>query len=265
MKVYVSADMEGVAGATDWADVERGKPGYSDLCRQMTAEVAAACRGALAAGADQVWVQDAHDTGRNLIAAELPPEAKLIRGWSGHPFSMVQELDSSFQALLMVGYHSGAGRGSHPLAHTLSGRLAAVRLNGELASEFTLHAYAAAYHRVPVAFVSGDAALCEEASRLSPAVGTCPVTRGAGGATISVHPQMACQQIEHGVQAALQGDLGRYRLSLPAQFAVEVAYRDHGRAVRAAFYPGARLTTPFCVGFDADDYFEVLRFLSFVG
>jgi D-amino peptidase len=72
MKVYVSADIEGVAGATLFAETETGKPGYEPARRQMTAEVAAACEGALAAGATEVWVNDAHDHADNLLPTELP-------------------------------------------------------------------------------------------------------------------------------------------------------------------------------------------------
>ena len=75
---------------------------------------------AISAGATEIWVKDAHDTARNLIAARLPPQARLMRGWSGHPYQMVDGLDASFKALLMIGYHSRAGSDTNPLAHTLT-------------------------------------------------------------------------------------------------------------------------------------------------
>lgn len=75
----------------------------------MTEEAVAACQGALAAGATEIWVRDAHGSGRNILQEQLPKEAKLVRGWSGHPYAMVQELDSSFDAICMVGYHGPAG------------------------------------------------------------------------------------------------------------------------------------------------------------
>ena len=75
MKIYISADIEGVTGVTHWDETDLGK-GESSLFReQMTAEVVAACEGALQAGATEIWVKDAHDSARNIIASRLPHEA----------------------------------------------------------------------------------------------------------------------------------------------------------------------------------------------
>ncbi len=134
MKVYISADIEGVTGVTHWDETELQKDDSKVFREQMTAEVVAACEGALQGGATEIWIKDAHDSGRNLIASKLPKEACLIRGWTGHPFMMVQELDTSFSAVLMIGYHSRAGAGTSPLAHTMTGELAHVTLNGCFAS-----------------------------------------------------------------------------------------------------------------------------------
>ena len=90
MKIYISADIEGVTGVTHWDETDLTKGEYNQFREQMTAEVVAACEGALEAGATEIWVKDAHDSARNIIAAKLPQAAKLIRGWSGHPFIMVQ-------------------------------------------------------------------------------------------------------------------------------------------------------------------------------
>jgi D-amino peptidase len=231
----------------------------------MTAEVAAACEAATAAGASEVWIKDAHATGRNLIAAKLPAGTRLIRGWSGHPFGMVQELDGTFSALVLIGYHARAASGESPLAHTITGTFASIKVNDRYASELLLNAYAAASVGVPLVFVSGDAGICDEARQLSPAVVTVPVKRGVGGSTVNLHPERAIQGIRDGVWQALQGDLARYRFPMPDRFAVEVGYRDHTKAYQASFYPGASLSGPRAVTFQTSDCFEVLRFLRFVG
>ena len=117
MKVYISADIEGITGTTHWDETDKAKADYTEFRQQMTAEVAAACEGALKAGVNEIWVKDAHDSARNIIAAQLPPETRLNRGWSGHPYFMMDRLDSTFQAVVMIGYHSRAGSGASPLAH----------------------------------------------------------------------------------------------------------------------------------------------------
>jgi D-amino peptidase len=134
MKIYISADIEGVAGITHWDEATKTETSYQAYREQMTRELVAACEGAVAAGATEIWVKDAHWTGRNLITAELPERVRLIRGWSGHPYGMVQELDDSFHALLMVGYHAAAGSDTNPLAHTITLGVTSIKINGQLAS-----------------------------------------------------------------------------------------------------------------------------------
>ena len=123
MKIYISADIEGVTGIVHWNETEKLKSDWQEFCKQMTQEVKAACEGAISTGAEEIWIKDAHDTGRNIIASDLPQKVKLIRGWSEHPLLMVQELDTSFDALIMIGYHSFSGSNSNPLSHTLSSRI----------------------------------------------------------------------------------------------------------------------------------------------
>jgi D-amino peptidase len=264
MKIYISADIEGVTGVTHWDEADRLKPDYSEFREQMTAEVSAACEGALLAGATEIWVKDAHASGRNLIAARLPRQTQLVRGWSGHPFSMVQELDESFDAMMMVGYHSRAGSGANPLAHTISGNIAGLKINGSYASELLMHAYTAASVNVPLVFVSGDQGICDDAALLIPPIATVAVKRGVGDASINIHPHLAVDQIMEQVQTALQNNVSRCRLPLPEQFAVQITYREHAMARRASFFPGAVLEQPHIVGFESDDYFEVLRLFAFV-
>ena len=264
MKVYLSADIEGVTGTTHWDETEKPKSDYSEFREQMTAEVSAACEGALQAGSTEIWVKDAHGTARNLIAARLPRETRLIRGWTGHPFSMVQELDESFQALLMIGYHSQAGSAANPLAHTFSGKIAALKINGRDASELQMYVYAAALMNVPLVFVSGDKGICEEAASLIPNIATLAVKHGAGNATINIHPHLAVEKIRDGVQTALQQDVTKCRLPMPEHFTVDITYKDHAMAGKASFFPGTVATHPHTIRFESNDYFEVLRLFAFV-
>jgi D-amino peptidase len=264
MKVYISADIEGVTGASHWDETDKQKPEYNEFREQMTAEVSAACEGALQAGSTEIWVKDAHASARNLIADRLPRETRLIRGWSGHPFSMVQELDESFNALLMIGYHSRAGSAANPLAHTFSGNIAGLKINGCYASELQMYAYAAALVDVPLVFVSGDKGICEEAALLIPNIAALAVKQGTGNATVNIHPHLAVEKIRARVQIALHGDVSKCRLPMPEQFTVDITYKDHAMANKASFFPGAVSTQPHTIRFESKDYFEVLRLFAFV-
>jgi D-amino peptidase len=263
LKIYISADIEGVTGVTHWDETDLHKEDSKVFREQMTAEVVAACEGALQAGATEIWVKDAHDTGRNLIASKLPKQASLIRGWTGHPFMMVQQLDSSFAAVLMIGYHSRAGAGTSPLAHTMTGKLAYVTLNGRYASEFLIHAYAAASLHIPVVFVSGDKGLCDEVAQLNSHIGTVAVKEGIGEATVNIHPELATARIREGVAKALRGPVADCQIPLPGHFSVEISYRDHYNAHLYGFFPGTIQKDANTVQFESDGYFEVMRFMLF--
>lgn len=264
MKIYISADIEGVAGITHWDEANKAHPTYPEFRERMTNEVVAACEGAIAAGADEIWIKDAHSSGRNIIAERLPDCAKLIRGWSGHPFSMVQELDESFAAILFTGYHSKAGDETNPLAHTMSLKVGRISINGQAASEFMLHSYAAATKNVPAVFLSGDKGICADAKALIPGIAVAPVSEGIGPSTISLAPQRAARMIRDGVTTALRNDLAACRLKLPARFALEVKYTNPVDAYRGSWYPGVSHVGEQTLRFETGDYFEVMRAIRFI-
>jgi len=265
VKVYISADMEGVAAVTAWSEVLGDGPDYEIAREQMILEVVAACEGALEAGASELWVQDAHDSGRNLVAERLPEQVRLVRGWAGDPQCMVQALDSTFSAVALVGYHCRAGLDGSPLAHTLEpDRVARIVINGVPASERTIHTLAAARLGVPVVFVSGDEAVCEEALGWDPETTTVAVSRGRGASTESLHPRVAVRRIRAGVEQALRRDPTTWRAEVPDHFEVEIHYHKHHDAYRAAHYPSARRLGPHAIGLSTGDYYEVLRLLLFV-
>lgn len=265
MRVYISCDIEGVAGIAHWDEARKSHQDYAEFRRQMTSEAKAACEGALAAGASAITVRDAHGTGRNIIGRELPPPAHLIRGWSGHPYLMIQEIDQSYDAAAFIGFHSSAGAGGNPLSHTISSRmLHAIHLNGEPCSEYRIHAYAAGLVGVPVVFVSGDQTLCAEVSALQANTRTYSTKRGEGASQTSVHPDEAISGIRDGMRMALSGDLSRARLQLPDSFSLELTYKEHTDAYARSFYPGAELLAPHTVRFKSGEYFEVLRALQFL-
>lgn len=265
MKIYISADIEGVTGVTHWDETEKGKEGYKEYAQQMTLEVKAACQGAINAGANEIWVKDAHDSARNIDHNQLPKNTKLIRGWTGHMYSMVQGLDSTFDALIFVGYHSAGGSDKSPLAHTMdNGKINYIKLNGQYLSEFLLHAYIATYLNVPVVFLSGDLGLCDEVKRINHNIVTIPVKEGIGGATISIHPQLALDLIKNGVEESLKKDFSLYRIELPEKFVLDINYKESRDVSKALDYPNMKYNGPKEVRLETEDYMEVVRAIQFL-
>jgi D-amino peptidase len=264
MKIFISADIEGTAGITNWDEARKTHADYPEHRQQMTREVLAACEGANAAGAKEILIKDAHATGRNIIQADLPDNARLVRGWSGHPFSMVQELDKSFDAAMFIGYHSKAGDETNPLAHTLNLDIMRMRLNGVPTSEFLLHAYAAASIGVPVVLVSGDKQLCAEIKDQNRHITTVAVSEGKGPSTISIAPRLACERIREAVEATLSGDLRKALLKLPKRFVLEIEFNNPVKAYKSSWYPGCKHIGERTIRFETRDYFEVMRALKFI-
>ena len=248
MRLYLSADIEGTCGIADWAETERATmDDYRPFAAQMTAEVAAACEGAVAAGAEDILVKDAHDSARNLDAARLPRQARVLRGWTGDPLCMMAGLErGAFGGVLFTGYHAWGCCGGNPLSHTMTTACDQVTLNGVL---------------------SGDRELCAFAQDWLPGLVAVPVNEGRGGGVLSMHPQAAVEAIRAGAEEAVRrlraGGAGM-SVPLPRRFAATVRYKEHKDAYRRSFYPGARLEDSKTISFDAEDWYEVLRFCHFV-
>src|SRR6266571_4292408 len=161
MRVYISVDMEGVAGVVHESQTDPTNPAcaaeYARFRRLMTAEANAAIEGALAAGATKLVVNDSHWFMRNLLAEELHQAAELLSG-DPKPQSMVEGIDGGFDAAVFIGYHARAGTRHAILDHTYADRIHDVRLNGRPVGELGINAAFAGVAGVPVALVSGDSA-----------------------------------------------------------------------------------------------------------
>ena len=267
MKVFISADIEGVATTSAWIDTTAGSITYPVHAKQMSLEVLAACEGAIEAGATDILVKDAHDSGANIDLTILPECVRVHRKWSGHPYSMVDTIDSSYDALMFVGYHSAASQSSNPLSHTMNTKLVYIKMNDAIISEFTLHSYAGAYEKVPTVFLSGDKGLCEYSHSMNPshpALVTVAVKEGQGEATINNSPSLMVKAIKENSANALKQNLKNALIKLPNKFKVEICYKEHATAYKMSFYPNVTLLNDNTVVFENDNYFEVLRTLKFI-
>lgn len=188
MKLFVCADIEGCCGITDWAETQPGAPQSEAFRRQMTEEVAAVCRGALAAGFDRVVVRDAHDSARNLLPELLPEQARVYRAGRATRTVCCPGWTAAFRAWCLRGSTPLPHSGGSPLAHTMDTGLYEVRLNGRIASEFLLNAYAAARIGVPVLMLTGDYGICFDAEKELPTLPTVCTQVGSGGGTLSLAP-----------------------------------------------------------------------------
>lgn len=263
-KLYVSADIEGVCGIADWKETEIAEAQGAYFRTEMTREVAVACEAAVKKGVGDILVKDAHGSGRSIDPSALPRQARILRSWTKDPFVMMAGLDASFGGVFLIGYHSAAGTDGNPLAHTMNGDNVAVRINGELASEFIINSYTAGYVGVPVLMLAGDAALCRTAPVINPNIRTVAVSEGNGNASISIHPALARERIAAAAADALSADPKSMTVRMPSSFTVSIFFKQHYLANRGSWYPGASRPSAHEVAFSSDSWAEVLAFMFFV-
>jgi D-amino peptidase len=262
MRIYISIDMEGIAGVVheDQTDpIEPRHSGeYNRFRRLMTSEANAAIAGALDCGATAVVVNDSHWLMLNLLAEELNPRAELISGGPKR-LSMVEGIDAGFDAAMFVGYHAKAGTGNAVIDHTYTSRVYEARINGEPVGELALNAAMAGVHRVPIALVSGDQALAAEAKALlGPGVETVVVKEAVGRfAARSLAPSVACERIRAGAAAALKRKHTPFAFKKPVR--LEVDFIESQMADMAELAPGSSRTGGRTVSYTGDDYREVFR------
>lgn len=265
MKIFISADIEGTAGIADWNETRRSTPeDYLEFRSLMTEEVIAACEGAREAGAEEVLIKDAHDSGRNIILERLPAYTQIIRSWPGHPDSMMFGIGPDHHAAIYTGYHSKAGTEANPLAHTSNGRISRLILNGAVASELTMNALCAAEYGVPSVFLAGDAGICADAAAEIAGIRTVATLEGFGPATRSLAPLRARQAIREGVTAALSGDVSTRMPKLADVWELVIEFNNPVDAYQASWYPGAKAHGPRAVAFESASFFDIRRAYQFM-
>ena len=271
MRIYVSVDMEGLAGVAHAHQVSFGaavdRVDYDRSRALMAGEANAAIEAAFEHGADEVVVNDSHWAMRNLRAEDLHPRARLILG--DKPMSMTQGIGDggTFDGAVFVGYHAGAGNSNGVIAHTFSSAsVLEARVNGAPHNEAALNAIRLGHHGVPVIAVAGDDALAAEVEAILPHAERIVVKRGLGYSVAdSLSPELAQEAIRTGVARAIDrlAEMEPYRPTLPLRG--EVDFRLPVMADYAGVLPGTDRPGSRTVGFGADDGETFYRlFLSLV-
>lgn len=246
MRVYISVDMEGIAGVSHPRPTGRDDKEYPGAVELMVGEANAAIEGAFDAGATDVLVNDSHGGMYNLRPVALDPRARLLQGQKA--WSMVagaapgSDGRPAFDVALFVGYHARAGHPVGTIAHTYTGAPTQTRLNGTPTGEYGFNALILGAWGIPVGLVAGDDALAAEVADWLPWAERVVVKEGAGtSAAASIHPETARERIRAGagraVERAAAGELRLLEVSPPAT--IEVDYHRPIQADFAALVPNA--------------------------
>lgn len=249
MKVLISADMEGTCGVVAWVQVMPpdvvGTSGpsstveYERARKRMTQEVNAAIEGAFEAGATEVIVNESHDGMRNLIPEDLHPGTRLITG-SDKQFGMMQGIDEDgVEAVFFTGYHARAGTPAAPLAHSFTGWVQDIRVDGVSMGEYGINALAAGHFGVPVTLITGDdKAIAQTRDLLGENVVGVEVKQGySTTSAIHLHPSRAQELIREGAKKAVENRKSIEPYVLPHGATIEVELDHQTRADGAVRIP----------------------------
>jgi len=263
-KVYISADMEGVAGVVTGDQL--GPPGfeYERFRGFMTDEVLAAIEGARAAGATEFLVSDSHGNGENLLIERFPKDVQIVRSWP-RPLAMMQGIDGTFEEALFVGYHASTTNPEGVRAHTMSSaHLADLRINGVSMPEAGLNAAIAGHYGVPVAMISGDDAIVKEAQALLGPIGGAVVKWSYGfHSARTLTPEAACDVIREAARRAI-AEPRRKPFVVTVPVTLDLRFKNYRPAEVLAYLPIVERTDAHAIRFRGKDVLEVSRFLEFV-
>lgn len=263
MRIYISVDIEGVAGVVRRHQVVRGESGYDEACLLMTGEANAAALGAFDAGATEVLINDSHGDMCNLRLEQLDPRVQIISG-NLKRFSMAEGVqDGGFRLALYVGYHGGMGTEAAILDHTYrSAVLWSVRVNDITMNEAGLNALVAGAAGTPVGLVTGDASTCAQCRALLPGIETVTVKWAMSRmAARSLHPQAARAAIREGARKAVAAADRFVPFELEAPYALELDTIDTAMADAAAIMPGVERRGPRTLRYVAHDVQTMFRAL----
>jgi len=265
MRIYISADMEGVVGVVTGEQLGPEGFEYERFREFMTAEVNATIEAARAVGATEFLVSDSHGNGQNLLIERLPDDVMVIRSWP-RSLSMMAGIDDTFDAVIFLGYHASTANMRGVRAHTMSSaNITSLKLNGIEMTEGGINAAIAGHFGVPVVMVSGDdIAVAENQGLIGDIEGA--IVKHATGfhSAQTLTPNAAYAVIRDHTTSALNriGEFEPYVLKTPIE--LELSLKHYQPVELLDYLPNVTKTDSHTIRFVGKDMIEISDFLAFV-
>ncbi|HYL86471.1 MAG TPA: M55 family metallopeptidase [Candidatus Angelobacter sp.] len=265
LKIYISVDMEGVAGVVTADQLLPAGFEYERFRHFMTNETLAAVHAAKESGATEIVVSDSHGNGENLLIEQFPKDVRIVRSWPRHG-GMMAGVDGTFDAAMFVGYHASTTNPHGVRAHTFSSaHLARVALNGNAVTEGEFNAAYAGALGVPVIFASGDDAATQELKSRLGNIEIAETKKSLGfHSAETITPEASCERIAAGVKAALHrlNEFKPYVLKTP--ITLELTFKNYTPAEILSYLRGVQRVDSHTIRFVGKDMAEVDDFVEFV-
>lgn len=265
MKVYISADMEGVVGVVTGDHLGPGGFEYQRAREFLTQEILTAIEAARTAGATEFLISDSHGNGENILLEKLPKDVQLVRGWP-RPLMMMQGIDETFDAAILIGYHASTTNMEGVRAHSFSsGNLTGVRLGGTPVPEAVISAAIAGQFDVPVVMISGDDVIIEEAkSLLGDVEGAITKWAVSFHSARTLTPEAAYDVIGETVKRALGrlSDFKPYKVDMPVE--LDIQFKNYRPPQLLEYLSIVERIDSHTIRFTGRDMIEVSKFIEFV-
>lgn len=267
LKVYISADMEGITGVASADQLSPASFEYAQARQWMTGEVLAAIQGAREAGATEFVVSDSHGNGESLLLDKFPSDIPItiVRSFP-RPLGMMEGIDSSFAAVIFIGYHAATTSSTGVRAHTMSSALLTrIALNGAPQSEAGINAAIAAQFGVPVVMITGDDAIVSETKQRLGNVEGVVVKRALGfHSAATLTPEVGQARIRQQAKAAVgrRAEMKPYTMTKP--ISVEISFKNYRPVELLGYLPNVQRIDAHTVRFTGHDMIEISKFLEFV-
>jgi D-amino peptidase len=265
LKIYISVDMEGVAGVVTADQLLPGGFEYERFRHFMTDETLAAVRAAKQAGATQIVVSDSHGNGENLLVEAFPKDVRLVRSWPRHG-AMMAGLDKSFAGAIFVGYHASTSNAKGVRAHTFSSaHLTRVALNGSPVTEAEFNAAYAGEFGVPILFASGDDAAIAEIKTHLGEMDTVITKNNLGfHSAETLTPAASCDLIFDGVLHAMAHRAQRHATLISKPVTLELSFKNYMPAEVLSYLRSVERVDSHSIRFVGRDMAEVADFVDVV-
>ncbi len=264
-KIYISADMEGLAGVV--TEEQLGPEGfeYERFRKFMTDEVNACIEAARKAGADQIVVSDSHGNGQNILIEKLPNDVLIVRSWP-RILGMMEGIDTTFDGAIFIGYHASTNNKRGVRAHTMSSAsITSLKINNIVMPESGINALIAGHFNVPVIMISGDnEAVKETKDLLGKVEGAIVKWAVSFHSAKTMTPAAACEVIKKTTTKAVKNIRQFKPFKLTGAVTLDLSLKNYRPVELLQYFPGVKRIDSHTIRFIGKDIIEVSKFLRFV-
>ena len=265
MRVFICADMEGVAGVVSRRQTDDyDSPDYARACALFQEDVLCAVTAAFSVGAEEVVVADSHGPATNLDPAAFPGRVRLVQGWP-RPLNMMQGIDAgSYRGAVLLGHHGAITSIDGGFPHSFSSsRYAAVLINGSPVSEGQVNAWLAGHFNVPIVAATGDDTCMASLGALLPGLPVAVTKESHGMYSATQLPRdAALARIDHVVRAGLDGAAESRPLRLEGSVELELRLRNRYAAELISYLPGFERRAAYAVAIEVADITEAVKVIG---